>query len=397
MTDWIKNPSVFLVTEIRWVILLFNKGVPRIVMRQAPSYFPVNLLILKVNQLGDNVIFLPIVQTLRRLVPDWKMTVFTSPVAAALYQADLPPDQIVAIPTAEFNKAWKQPWKMLPYLQAVRRVRVDATLVANDQGNVAFLLALLLGGKVRVGEIRSYIKVKGALTHAVTIPSGTPAGQANWLLAGKLCESFGIKGWPEKVSPPNLEHLSGPMCRIQGRIIVHAGASRAYKRWFPDRFVALANRLAKDHEVIWVNQEWAEEAALNPEIKRVTTTTLESFLQLLATANLLVGNNSGPMNLAAALGCPVVVINGPSHGVWDPIWYRERNLILRDTSLPCLPCDSENHSVEHCLNRENPMACMKAWPVDTLEAHCREWLAAWPVEKLNESQRDGRQAVSPCP
>ncbi|MGC3989252.1 MAG: glycosyltransferase family 9 protein [Chthoniobacteraceae bacterium] len=356
-----------------------------------------NLLILKVNQLGDNVIFLPIVQTLRKLVPDWKITVFTSPVAAALYAADLPAEQIVAIPTAEFNKAWKRPWKMLPYLQKARRVHADATFVANDQGNVAFLLALLLGGKVRVGEMRSYIKVKGALTHEMTIPPNTPAGKVNWLLAAKLCEAYGIKNWPEEVPPPNLEHLSGPIRRVEGRVIIHAGASLAYKRWFPERFVALANRLSADHEVIWVTQDWPEEKELKTEVQRVKPTSLESFLQLLATANLLVGNNSGPMNLAVALGCPVVVINGPSHQVWDPIWYPERNLILRETSLPCLPCDSENHSVEHCLNQENPMACMKAWPVETVEARCREWLARWPVEKLAPAtQLDGDPAVPSC-
>ena len=42
-----------------------------------------NLALFKVNNLGDNIVFLPVVQALRKRFPDWRLMVFTSPAAAA--------------------------------------------------------------------------------------------------------------------------------------------------------------------------------------------------------------------------------------------------------------------------------------------------------------------------
>jgi ADP-heptose:LPS heptosyltransferase len=43
-----------------------------------------NLALFKVNNLGDNIVFLPVVQALRKRFPDWRLMVFTSPAAAEL-------------------------------------------------------------------------------------------------------------------------------------------------------------------------------------------------------------------------------------------------------------------------------------------------------------------------
>ncbi len=341
-----------------------------------------NLLILKVNQLGDNVVFLPVVQTLRRLVPDWRITLFTSPVAAPLYAADLAPEQVVTIPTGEFNRAWKRPWKLPPLWQTAWGTRADATLVANDQSNVAHLLALLCGGKVRVGVRRDYIKVPGSLTHPTSVPAKMAAARMNWVLAGRLLEAFGESGWPEEPPLPKLNHLAGAEKPCRRKVVIHSGGSIEIKRWFAERFVELANRLVADCEVVWIAQGEKAERALSAGVKVVQPGSLESFVQLLASANLFVGNNSGPMNLAVALGCPGVIINGPSSFIWDPFWHPERYLMLRDRSLPCLPCDSEIQPAVGCLNLENPMGCMKAWSVEVVEKNCREWLERWPIERL---------------
>jgi len=341
----------------------------------------VNLLILKVNQLGDNVVFLPVVQMLRRLVQEWQITLFTSPVAVPLYTKDLRPEQIIAVPTAEFNKAWKQPWRLPRYLVKAVAVKADATLIANDQGNVAHLLAMLCGGRTRVGLMRDYIKFRGGLTDEVAVSTGTPAAMMNWLLAARLLERFGISGCPDVSPPPDLSHLSGDQKPARRHVVIHAGGSIPIKRWFPERFVELANRLSADCEVSWIVQG-LEEAALLPAVRQVRTPSLESLVQLLASANLLIGNNSGPMNLAVAMGIPSVILNGPSSFIWDPFWYPERCLMLRDRSLPCLPCDSEIQPATGCMNLANPMACMKAWTVDVVEMRCREWLERWPVESF---------------
>lgn len=336
------------------------------------------LAIFKVNQLGDNVIFLPVVQALRRAYPQWELFLITSPVAAELFAADIPPERMLAMPTREFNGAWKNPRTLLRLIARVRRERVDASLIANDQGNVAHLLAFLGGGRTRVGIRPPFIRMPGGLTDIVALRPDLKIAQANWEIARVLVRRCGGPEWAESPPAPDLSHLGGSAARVAGRIVIHAGASLAYKRWFPDRFAALAARLAENFEVLWIEQPDTAGAELPPAVQRVTPDSLGAFVRTLRTASLFIGNNSGPMNLASALGCPSVILTGPSNPVWDPMWFPERFLILRDTALPCLPCDGLLRPAGVCRNESAPMACMARWSVEEVHRRCTEWIARWP-------------------
>ncbi len=335
------------------------------------------LAIFKVNQLGDNVVFLPVVQTLRRLAPEWKLFVLTSPVAAELFAADLPPERILAMPTPAFNGAWKRPAALLRLLARTWREGFDASLLAPDQGNVAHFLARFAGGRVRVGVRPDFIKVPGGLTDLAPVPRELPVAQASWEIARVLVRRLGLADWPERPPVPDLSHLAGGAVPMPGRVVIHPGASLAYKRWFPERFAALANLLAAETEVLWIDQPEAPAPALSPAVRRVAPASLAAFVQTLRTASLLIGNNSGPMNIASALGLPAVIVSGPSHPVWDPFWHRERFLILRAPGLACLPCDDPDRSLQLCANTAEPLACLARWSVEELHVQSRAWLARW--------------------
>jgi ADP-heptose:LPS heptosyltransferase len=65
-------------------------------------------------------------------------------------------------------------------------------------------------------------------------------------------------------------------------------------------------------------------------------TSLGGFAALLASAALLVGNDSGPAQLAAAVGCPAVTVflaGDPAR--WSPPDPRYRALTA---GVPCQPC-----------------------------------------------------------
>lgn len=335
------------------------------------------LAIFKVNQLGDNVVFLPVVQALRQLYPRWDLLLLTSPVAAELFRADLTPEQMLVVPTAEFNRAWKRPVTLLRLAGRLWREQCDASLMPYDQGNVAHLLARYAGGAVRVGSKAGFIKVPGGLTEVVELPPEMPMAPSNWEMARVLVERLGGKEWPATPPPPNLGHLFGDAVPHPGRIVIHCGASLEYKRWFPERYLALANQLAEKFEVLWVEQPHVSSGALAPSVLRANPKSLSEFVTTLRTASLLIANNSGPMNIASALGCPAVIISGPSHPIWDPFWFAERFLILRDETLPCLPCDSPKMAAEVCRNVANPLACMARWSADEVFERATTWMERW--------------------
>lgn len=342
-----------------------------------------NIGIFEVNQLGDNVVFLPVVQALRAKFPDWRLFLATTPTAAPLYDADVPQERRLVIPLAEFNGAWRHPIRLARLLAHVFKERLDGSILADDQGNVAHLLALLAGGRMRAGMLRDYVKVPRALTHAVPfLPGKSPAIQ-NWEIARAAVRALGGGALGPVPPAPDLTHLLQGAVRKQGRIVIHAGASMEFKRWPLNCFSDLAVRLAANFEVIWIEQPELGNIQLPGSVARISSTSLQEFVHLLGTTSLLVANNSGPMNLAAAIGTPAVIISGPSHPIWDPIWHSERVLILREKSLACLPCENERRAVSGCANLENPMACIKAWSVETVHARTLEWAARWAGDAAN--------------
>ncbi len=327
------------------------------------------ILVFKVNQLGDNVVFLPVVQALHSRHPGWELVLLTTPVAAPLYEGV----RTILTPKDAFNNAWKKPWKLAELFLRLRKEKADASLIADDQSNVAHLLALLAGGAVRVGTRRPFIKLKKSVTHAVRIEAPERVATLNWETGRTLALALGDADWPARPPAPDLGHLLGDVVPAAGRVIIHPGASKPYQRWFPERFAQLADRLAERSEVFWIDEAGGVE--LSPAVKRVSPASLKEFVRLLGSASLFVGNNSGPMHLASALGRPSVILNGPSNPAWDPFWHSERFLMLRDGSLPCLPCDPFPQGRGGCTNFARPMACMKSWSVDAVHELCRSWIA----------------------
>lgn len=314
------------------------------------------LLIFKVNQLGDNVVFLPVVQQIAREHPGWHITVCTSPVAAALYQTACPGVEVHEFITQEFNKAWRHPLRLLGLMRKFIAAPQDACLLGNDQGNVAHLLAWLTGAPRSAGPFIAERYLGRLLHQRVPLDLTQPDPWQNWCIARAL-----VPDLPEQIPPPDLSAFGR---EEHGGIFIHAGASREYKKWPLENFIHLANRLSAQAKVVWMNQGADAEDRLAPDVQRVSQGTLAGLIRQIAGARLFIGNNSGPMNLAAALGIPGIIFNGPSTAAWDPYWHRDQFEILRDPALPCQPCDQPTRPVNACSNIAEPMACMKRWSVE---------------------------------
>ena len=322
------------------------------------------LLIFKVNQLGDNVVYLPVVQHLHRALADADITVFTSPLAAPLYTTTCPGVEVHTFATTTFNGAWRRPWKLPSLIANVRALHPGACLLGDDQGNVAHLLARTSGAPVTVGPLRVNMPLGFLLHHRVPLDEEVLVAQQNWEICGALLQRLGRNPLPSDFPPP--PDLAAFGREDHGSVVIHPGASRAYQRWSLDRFAALANRIGQSHPVIWIGQENDEAMVLVPAVRRVKPTSLTELIRLIAGAPLFVGNNSGPMHVASALGVPGVVVVGPSRFNWDPAWHRERFEMLRHPNLACLPCDKAGRPAKECFNRQHPMACMDYWSVEAV-------------------------------
>lgn len=103
-------------------------------------------------------------------------------------------------------------------------------------------------------------------------------------------------------------------------VVLHPGSGSARKNWPPDRWEALARGLtAEGRRVAWVlgPLEAGYDAPKGDEVLRIAD--LAALSCLLSACRLFAGNDGGVAHLAAASGCPVVALFGPTDpGLWAP-------------------------------------------------------------------------------
>lgn len=340
---------------------------------------PRRFLIFKVNHLGDNIVFLPVVEALRECFPDSRILVVTSPVEAVLYQGPLGATEIFSpCPRERFNGTWRRPWTALRWLLRLRSFKADGCLISYDQANFPHLLASRVGGPVRIGANMRYIRVRKSVTHVVPPPPDWNIVRWNWEMGRELAAAFG-RGhlWPVLPRAPDLRHLlsSPPHQGTRKRVVIHGGSKSEFRRWPLEKFADLGRRLAADHDVIWINTPENRGVPIDSRWTLAEPPDLAALATVLASCDLYVGNNSGPMHMANALGRSGVIVSGPSSRGWDPYWYPERWTVLRHPALPCLPCEIPDVGILGCSHLAAPLACLHYWDAARVEAACRASLS----------------------
>jgi ADP-heptose:LPS heptosyltransferase len=337
-----------------------------------------NVVVFKLNSLGDNVVFVPAIQAMRKQFPHWRITLVTTPFESELYGGSLRPQEKIVSSKAAFNNAYRRPWRVLWWVWRIRRKRPDACLVPFDQSNVAHFVAKHSGARIRVGGNLVRIRVKGSLTVNVPMPEDLRPVTWNWRMTGALAlAALPGADWPESPPEPDFRYLLSAASPVKGprlRVVVHPGAGQAFNQWGADQFAAVASSLSRDFEVVWMNHGRTN----RPPPAGTTASAPRSLAELaswLSSADLFLGNNSGPMHLANALGVRGIAVTGPTTTGWNPFWQPDRWTVLRHPSLACAPCEVTEKALERCTNLQSPMACLAFWTPSKVEAACRQRLA----------------------
>lgn len=312
---------------------------------------PQKILVRATNWIGDAVLSLPALETLRGAFPLAEIVVVAKPWVSQLYwHHPAVSRQIVYDPAGEHNG----PRGFSKLIGLLRAEKFDAAILLQNAFHAAWM-AWRARIPVRIGyagEGRSRL-----LTEAVEVPSRAACGHqayyyVNLLFRAGLIEKPGPiqeirlvlteaeKKWGEK----RLDSLGlrGPRFLVG----LNPGASFGpAKRWLPERYAALADRLVTSlHADILIfgsreERPLAEQIAQTMKHTPVVLageTTLRQLMALLALCRLVVSNDSGSMHLAAALGLPVVAIFGSTdERTTGPVSPRAR-VVKRPVA--CSPC-----------------------------------------------------------
>lgn len=315
------------------------------------------------NWVGDAVMTVPALRELRRVLPRARVTLATRPWAEGIFAgADFIDDFLVVgdasgRPAAVFREArqWRArrfdlavlfPNSFAPALAAAL-ARVPARVGYATQGR-----APLLTHRVGVPEWRGrrhevfyYLNLVAELERRLYGSS----------TVGTREPDAGLHVTDERLREARL--VLGEMGARPGRPLVAlcpgSTNSRA-KRWPAERFAAVADLLSEraGAEVVLVGA--AEELDISEEVARrmrarpvVLTgkTDLAQTAAVLRASDLLVTNDTGPAHVAAAVGCPVVVVFGPTNPVTTRPFSTTAEVVRRPPD--CAPCMLRDCPIDH--------------------------------------------------
>jgi heptosyltransferase-2 len=172
-------------------------------------------------------------------------------------------------------------------------------------------------------------------------------------------------------------------------IAMHPGSGgySTARRWAPERFAQLADTLFHDVGGQLILMGGPEEAELHQQIMSMMRSAMpaSSFAgkgsirvaaAVLEQADLFVGNDSGLMHLAVAVGTPTVAIFGLTNSdAWGPYTGStpgQQALVVK-LDLPCMPCFYRGHDLgtpEGCMTRD----CLALLSVDPVAVAARRLL-----------------------
>lgn len=275
--------------------------------------------LVKPSALGDVVHALPVLSALRRRYPDAHITWVVNASYAPLLAGHPDLDDTLTFDRGAGRAGWRRAaGSFARFARELRRRRFD--LVLDLQGLLrSGLMAFATGARRRVGLSTSREGAAAFYTDVVEV-----AGDRDRLHAVDRCwamaEALGAGGAPREFRVPLApEARAWAAERLHGLprpwLAVGPGSRWPTKRWPPAHFAELVRRAQSRHGGTAVLVGGGEEADLaaavragivGPALDLSGRTTLPRLAAVLAAADVVVANDTGPLHLAAALGRPVV-------------------------------------------------------------------------------------------
>jgi len=346
------------------------------------------ILIRATNWVGDAIMAIPALRAVRNHFPEAHIAILARPYVADIYRYQQIADELVDYDVNGIHAGFAGRERLAVELRAKK---FDVALLFQNAFDAAWL-AWRAHIPRRIGYARDGRSL--LLTDAIEAPKlgEIPAHEkfyylellrrADWL--PQLSDDKFI----ELAVPPESATAAEQKLKAAGargkvlRIAVGAGASYgSAKCWPPERFAETLNHLQMRTEADVILFGTPAEAAVanaiaanlqKAPINLTGQTTTAELPALLSRCQIFLGNDSGAMHVAAAVGLPVVAVFGPT----DPYGtapVTTRATIVQEKSY-CSPCFLRRCPTDH--------RCMTAVQPAAVEVALVPWIAAARTERL---------------
>ena len=342
------------------------------------------ILIRATNWVGDAIMALPALRAVQSRFPEAKIAILARPFIADLYRGQGIADELVSYDWRGAHQGIAGKEKLA---QELRAKRFDVALMLQNAFDAAWI-AWRAGIPERIGYNRDGRGI--LLTKRVGVPKKGEIRAHEKFYYLELLRRIGWLDTLPDIAEIRLRvgeeecgraaetlHKAG-VRREAIKIAVGAGASYgSAKCWPPERFAEALNLLSQQVEAdvilfgtateALVSAAIAERLRKNP-IDLTGKTPMSDLPALLSQCHLFLGNDSGAMHVAAAVGLPVVAVFGPTDPEGTaPVtpWHT----IVQQKPY-CSPCFLRRCPTDHrCMTAIDPVIVENALRMQLREVH----------------------------
>ncbi|MEJ5330558.1 MAG: glycosyltransferase family 9 protein [Desulfobaccales bacterium] len=328
------------------------------------------VLLLNATGLGDLLFSTPAIRALKETYPHWRLDLLAHPRFADLVRHHPALERLWLYPGRGF--------RLIRLARELRRQRYGLALILHGNDPEATLLAGASGAPFIIGSAHSPL----AFVYAAGVAKEDPYRHAiehrlNFVrllgaeTATRHMEIFLPPGEEEGAAALLAQHF-GPLA--DRLMAMHPTGSDPYKWWPKERFTEVGAHLWKRYQAPLLlvsgaaDRQIADELAARlpgPTLVTGGRYSLLTTAALLKHARLFIGNDSGPLHMALALGVPALALIGADHpariGPYQVPW----GTYIYHPGI----CHQEP-----CLRRRCPdNRCLQAISVAEVLATVRDW------------------------
>lgn len=337
-----------------------------------------NIVIIRTDRIGEVLLSTVAVDAIKEAYPDATISFVTSEYSRPLVEGS---GDVAEILTAHIGdrKGWLREARRLG--AQLKSKKFDAAVVMNPHKAI-HLACFLAGIPIRVGYDRKW----GFLLNKKIEDKRHEGAKHEIEYTGDLLRLLGVERAPKgpklKIDPAaenEIKELTANIDTDKPVIAVHPGSSNPAKMWAGDNYAELIDKIKTecDSEIVVIGSEdeklTAEAIIDKSGIKAHNLAgkfDLKELAAFISKCDLFIGNDTGPMHMAAALGVPVIAIFGRNiPGVsprrWGP--WGKNNVVFHENP-GCDPCYDSKCPYEY--------KCLKAVTVDAVFEAVKEKIKA---------------------
>lgn len=323
---------------------------------------PRKIAVLHGKALGDFIVTLPALAAIKQTYPDTELTLLTLPwLKGFLSGRSSPIDRIILLPALSGlrdtptgkgeairgNPDELESPELKRFFKTMQSETFDVALHMQGDGQFANPILRRLGAKLTAGI---YSDSTGPLDRSIPYIHYQSEILRHLEVAGL------IGAYTSDLAPllkPTIEddrEVADLLESFGGApfVVLHPGADDPRRRWPPVKFAALADFFTERNYQVVLTGAPKEKSLITEIIQYMQRTaiaqnalSLGALSALLAQASLVVGNDTGPLHLARAVGARTVgIIWVPNLLNWGPL-FRENHRVAISWRLDCPKCGAK--------------------------------------------------------